>query len=215
MDDIGASVTDDCTDLAAHGQGDQDAGGRLYDRHAPLVFSLCRAETGARSREDAEDATQETFLRAFRMLDRLDDCRGFRPWLYAIARLVCKERRTSRARSRRDSAYAVGLDRSASRQVGERKDRFMSSEATGAAIHAAAEGPSQPLERQETLARLGQAIEELPDDVRLALHLFYIEQDPVTAAKRALGVSRAQFYRLVSQARELIGAKLSREDLQS
>ena len=51
--------------------------------------------------------------------------------------------------------------------------------------------------------------------MRLALHIFYLEKDPVTAAKRALGISRAQFYRLVAQARELIGAKLSREDLQS
>ena len=82
------------------------------------------------------------------------------------------------------------------------------------ALSHAGDRPSRPLERQETLARLGAAIDELPDDVRLALHIFYIEPDPVAAARHALGVSRAQFYRLVTQARELIGAKLSREDLQ-
>jgi predicted DNA-binding protein (UPF0251 family) len=53
----------------------------------------------------------------------------------------------------------------------------------------------------------------LPEDIRLALHLFYIEPDPVDAAKRALGISRAQFYRLVTQARQLLAAQLSREDL--
>jgi DNA-directed RNA polymerase specialized sigma24 family protein len=73
--------------------------------------------------------------------------------------------------------------------------------------------PSAPLERQEALRRLGSAIDALPEDVRLALHLFYIEPDPVDAAKRALGISRAQFYRLVTQARQLIAAQLPREDM--
>jgi RNA polymerase sigma factor (sigma-70 family) len=215
MDHIGGPVTDDCTDLAAYGQGDREAGTRLYDRHAALVFSLCREETGGRSREDAEDAVQETFLRAFRMLDRLTDCRGFRQWVYAIARLVCKERRSTRLRARRDAAYAVGIDRDAARPAAERKERPMSETTMATALRDAGDDPAQPLVRSETLARLGRAIDELPDDVRLALHLFYIEPDPVDAAKRALGISRAQFYRLVTQARELIGAKLSREDLQS
>lgn len=90
----------------------------------------------------------------------------------------------------------------------------LSASAADRALAAASEPPSRPLERHETLRRLGRAIDELPEDIRLALHLFYLEPDPVAAAKHALGVSRAQFYRLVSQARELIGAKLSREDLQ-
>ncbi len=92
----------------------------------------------------------------------------------------------------------------------------MSNETTHSALHAlGADDPARPLEQRETLARLGRAIDELPDDLRIALHLFYIESEPVVAAKRALGISRAQFYRLVAQARELIGAKLSREDLLS
>ena len=73
--------------------------------------------------------------------------------------------------------------------------------------------PTTPLEKQEALQRLGRAIDTLPEDIRLALHLFYIEPDPVDAAKRALGISRAQFYRLVTQARQLLAAQLSREDL--
>lgn len=214
MDDIGGPVSDDCTDLAALGQGDRDASRRLYDRHAAVVISLCRIETGSRSVHDAEDAAQETFLRAFRMLDRVTDCRGFRSWLYAIARIVCKERRVERAQSRRDIAYAAGLDRNAARESLERRNPPMP-QTEPPALSALGEQPSRPIERAETLARLGAAIDELPDDVRLALHIFYIEPDPVAAAKHALGISRAQFYRLVTQARELIGAKLSREDLQS
>ncbi|MGA1225578.1 MAG: RNA polymerase sigma factor [Phycisphaerales bacterium] len=211
MDPIGAPVNDDCSDLAALDAGDRDAGGRLYDRHASVIFALCREETGSRSAEDAEDAVQETFLRAFRMRDRLTDCTGFRSWLYAIARLVCKERRTTRARARRDVAY--GLDAARGNAKEGRKPmpthtmQAMLEQRGGAT-------PSAPLERRETLARLGSAIDTLPYEVRIALHLFYLEPDPVDAAKRALGISRAQFYRLVAEARQLIAAQLTREDLQ-
>jgi len=203
---------DDCSDLAALDAGDPDAGRRLYDRHAAVLVALCREETGTRSREDAEDAVQETFLRAFRMRSRLTDCTGFRPWLYAIARLVCRERRKSRARERRDVAYALDESRQSSKE-GPR--RMATSAGMPIAARQGGPAPSAALERGETLERLGRAIDALPDDVRLALHLFYLERDPVEAAKRSLGVSRAQFYRLVATARELIGAKLSREDLLS
>ena len=216
MDPIGAPVNDDCSDLAALNEGDRDAGRRLYDRHAAVVFALCRAESGARPAEDAEDAVQETFLRAFRMRDRLTDCTGFRSWLYAIARLVCQERRTERARARRDVAYGLDLPRQATQPGSNEGRKPMPPHSMQAAIERQSEAsPSAAIERQETLARLGSAIDSLPRDVRLALHLFYLEPDPVDAAKRALGISRAQFYRLVAEARQLISAQLTREDLQS
>jgi RNA polymerase sigma-70 factor (ECF subfamily) len=212
MDPMGAPVNDDCSDLAALNAGDRDAGGRLYDRHAAVIFALCREETGSRSVQDAEDAVQETFLRAFRMRERLTDCTGFRSWLYAIARLVCKERRTTRARSRRDVAY--GLD-AARRSSKEQRGKPMPTHSMQAMLEQqGGAAPSAPLERRETLARLGSAIDTLPYDVRLALHLFYLEPDPVDAAKKALGISRAQFYRLVAEARQLIAAQLTREDMQ-
>lgn len=221
MDSMGAppahstgqhSMNDDCSDLAAFDAGDRDAGRRLYDRHAAVIFALCREETGAQTRQDAEDAAQETFLRAFRMLDRLTDCTGFRPWLYAIARLVCKERRTARSRARRDAAYALDVTRGDSR---EGVPKMQAQTLQGILERQGGASPSASLERKETLARLGSAIDALPEDVRVALHIFYIEPDPVDAAKRALGISRAQFYRLVTQARQLIAAQLTREDLQS
>jgi RNA polymerase sigma-70 factor (ECF subfamily) len=214
MDPMGAPVNDDCSDLAALDAGDREAGRRLYDRHAAVIFALCREETGSRAVQDAEDAVQETFLRAFRMRDRLTDCTGFRPWLYAIARLVCKERRTSRARERRDIAYGLDASRADNRTGTKEGRRPMPTHTMQAKLEQqGGPAPSAPLERRETLARLGSAIDALPYDVRLALHIFYIEPDPVDAAKRALGVSRAQFYRLVAEARQLISAQLTREDL--
>ena len=215
MDAMGERLNDDCSDLAALDAGDPDAGRRLYDRHAPLIFALCRAEGGPRAREDAEDAVQETFLRAFRMRDRLTDCTGFRSWLCAIARLVCKERRTARAKERRDVGYGLGASRATSAGVARGGAEHMADHTAHELLgQRSGDAPSAPLEERETLASLGRAIDALPEDLRLALHIFYIERDPVSVAKSALGVSRAQFYRLVAEARNLIAARLTREDFQ-
>ena len=214
MEDIGARVNDDCSDLAALDAGDPDAGRRLYDRHATLILSLCREEVGVRAREDAEDALQETFLRAFRMRGRLTDCTGFRSWLCTIARLVCKERRTARAKERRDVGYGLGASRGASAGVARAGAERMSDHTANELLaRQGGAAPSAPLEERETLADLGRAIDALPEDLRVALHIFYIERDPVSVAKEALGISRAQFYRLVAEARNLIAARLTQGDM--
>lgn len=215
MEAMGGGLNDDCSDLEALDAGDPDAGRRLYERHAPLLFALCREEVGFRAREDAEDAVQETFLRAFRMRDRLTDRTGFRPWLCAIARLVCKERRTTRAKERRDVGYGLGASRGTSAGVARGgADRMADHTAHELLARHGGASPSSPLEEREALARLGGAIDALPENLRVALHIFYIERDPVSVAKDALGISRAQFYRLVAEARNLIAAQLTREDMQ-
>ena len=81
-------------------------------------------------------------------------------------------------------------------------------------IRRAPELPSTVLERRESSALLTAAIEALPHDERLALHLFYIERDPVEAAKRALGISRPTFYRLVAKARDFLAVRLATEGTQ-
>ena len=186
-----AHVTDDCQDLAALNEGDRDAGRRIYDRHATLIFSICRSAIPSRSIDDAEEAAQETFLRAFRERADVTDCRGFRAWICGIARFVCSERRAAWLRRKRDPETGMQNE-----------------------IRRAPELPSTVLERRESSALLTAAIEALPHDERLALHLFYIERDPVEAAKRALGISRPTFYRLVAKARDFLAVRLAPEGTQ-
>ncbi|MCA9877436.1 MAG: RNA polymerase sigma factor [Thermomicrobiales bacterium] len=66
-------------------RGDRDAFGLLYDRYLSRVHGYCYRVLG--TRESAEDATTETFIRA---LAGLPGCRAgsFRPWLFAIAHNV-------------------------------------------------------------------------------------------------------------------------------
>ncbi len=64
-------------------QGDADAYGRLVTRHQQTVFNIAYRVTG--NRQEAEDVAQETFVKAYRALNRFDTERPFAPWLYRIA----------------------------------------------------------------------------------------------------------------------------------
>lgn len=176
-------MSQDASDLAAARSGSPEAFARLYDRHASVVMSLCRP----RCASDADDAVQETFIRAYRMLDQLERPSAFRPWLYAIAKRVCAERRRSASRRNHHEANAV-LTR-----VETNRDQRTCVDV---------------VDRTEQLDRLGAALDRLPDDQHLAIHLFYLDHDHVTAAAEALGLSRSGFYKLLHRARQALAASM-------
>jgi RNA polymerase sigma-70 factor (ECF subfamily) len=76
--------------------GDQSAMQELVDTHRGQVFGLCYRML--RHRQDAEDVTQECFVRALRSLRSWDNQRGFLPWLLAIAGNRCRTLLATRMR---------------------------------------------------------------------------------------------------------------------
>lgn len=68
---------------------------QLLARHEPGLLALCRGVLN--QAEDAEDAVQETFLRALRALPTFRGEAGLRTWLFRIALNVCLERKRGRA----------------------------------------------------------------------------------------------------------------------
>jgi len=64
-------------------QGNKEAYGELVNRYKQKVYGLLRG-MGA-DRLDAQDVTQETFLKAYRGLGGHDRSRSFAAWLYTIA----------------------------------------------------------------------------------------------------------------------------------
>ena len=74
--------------------GHQPSFGQLVDRFRGQVFGLCFRMLG--QREDAEDATQETFVRVVRNLHRWDQGRAFEPWLMTIAGNRCRTKLAKR-----------------------------------------------------------------------------------------------------------------------
>ncbi len=71
-------------------QGDREAFGGLVKCHQAGVYNVAYRMLG--ECREAEDATQETFLRAFRAIWRLDPERPPGPWLKKIAVNVCLNR---------------------------------------------------------------------------------------------------------------------------
>lgn len=70
-------------DLSAARSGDRAAFGRLVQAHARQVFRVCFRITGRESL--AEDAVQETFVKAWRKLAGFDGRAAFSTWLHRIA----------------------------------------------------------------------------------------------------------------------------------
>lgn len=66
---------------------DEDALSELLKRYYPKVLSYCLWHTV--SRQDAEDAAQETLIKTFRHIQRSGDCSHFRSFIYQVARNTC------------------------------------------------------------------------------------------------------------------------------
>jgi len=68
-------------------RGDRDAFGELVTRYQTGVFNVCYRMTD--ERREAEDLTQETFLRVYSRLDMFDLEREFGPWVRRAAANLC------------------------------------------------------------------------------------------------------------------------------
>jgi len=67
--------------------GDTQAWGDLYREFAPAIFRFCRRAMP--TREDAEDATMEIFMKLRDKLEQYDQTRSFTAWLYRVAANHC------------------------------------------------------------------------------------------------------------------------------
>ncbi len=84
------SVEQESAWLISARQGDQAAFGDLVQLHQSAVYNLAYRILG--NRVEAEDAAQETFLRAYANLERYDMARPFRTWLLSITSNFCIDR---------------------------------------------------------------------------------------------------------------------------
>ncbi len=77
-------------------EGDHTAWSALIQQHQEALFRLAYLLLG--DADEAEDVTQETFIRAFRMLHRFDTNRPLRPWLLRIASNLAHNQRRGASR---------------------------------------------------------------------------------------------------------------------
>mgnify|MGYP001548441379 FL=1 len=85
--------------------GDTEAFGALVAAYHERCLRLAMHLLG--TREDAEDAVQESFLRAYRHLARYEERERFAAWLF---RILVNQCRTAMARQRRSDARVARAD---------------------------------------------------------------------------------------------------------
>lgn len=89
-------------------QKDEDAFGHLIETYQTPVYNLCYRMLG--NAEEAEDAAQETFWRAYQAIHRYDPNRSFITWLLSIAAHYCIDLQRKRRLPTIDLDLATDLD---------------------------------------------------------------------------------------------------------
>jgi RNA polymerase sigma-70 factor, ECF subfamily len=85
--------------VRAYRAGDVHAFEELHRRYVGSIYRLVRRKLGDALL--AEDIAQETFLKALRMMDRVDDTFNFGGWVHTVARNLCFDELRRRQRDLR------------------------------------------------------------------------------------------------------------------
>ena len=93
---MGTIAKSDVELVEASRRGEHDAFGRLVERYQDVVCAVSYSSTGDRGL--SEDVAQETFIAAWRQLDRLRDVVKLGPWLCGIARNLGRKAHKRRSR---------------------------------------------------------------------------------------------------------------------
>jgi RNA polymerase sigma factor (sigma-70 family) len=146
----------------------------IFDRHYRGILSFCRHMLG--SREEAEDAVQQTFTSAYTDLQSNRREIRLKAWLYTIARNRC----LSVLRARRE-------------QAADLEDEALPTA-----------GLSEQVQQRADLQELLHDLRELPHDQREALVLFEIGDLSQAEVAKVIGVEPVKVKALVYQARSAL-----------
>jgi RNA polymerase sigma-70 factor (ECF subfamily) len=134
--------------------GDQAAWEQIVKLHWRKVFNVAYQFVG--SHEQAEDLAQDIFLKIFRSLDSFDRRANFQTWLISVSRNLCIDH----YRSVRKERQTI--------------DRDVTSEDLSPASSGAS--PLATLENRDLAALLRQALQTLPESLRIAVLLRDIQE---------------------------------------
>jgi RNA polymerase sigma-70 factor (ECF subfamily) len=130
-------------------RGDQVAWALIVDRHRRKVFNLAYKFVGRH--DEAEDLTQDIFVKIFKALHTFDRRANFQTWLISISRNLCIDH----YRSVRKERATMARDVDASELTPASRER----------------GPLAQLEHSDLKEIIRRAMSELPDALRVAVTL--------------------------------------------
>lgn len=164
--------------------GDENAFGFLVHKYKDLIHAY--AYQRVLNYADAEDITQEVFIRAYRNLAKLKYPHKFRSWLYAIASNEC--------------------NRWLSRNLRRWEKEVNLEDAPEDAFGFEADFARMPANWQIDLE---EALENLPDDNRIVVSMFYMSDCSLKEISEHLGVSINTVKGKLHRARQQLGNAMS------
>ncbi|HXN24426.1 MAG TPA: sigma-70 family RNA polymerase sigma factor [Candidatus Dormibacteraeota bacterium] len=168
--------------------GNTEAWGDLYQFYAPAIFRFCRRALP--TREDAEDATMDIFLKVRKNLAQFDSSRPFSAWLYKVAANHCWDL-LRRRRSRQD------------KETGDLETL---------PLEHPDPGQLEQLIAKHTSEEIRRALDKLSARGRMALVLRYYSDMSYEEVAEALGVRRAFVGVVLLRARHELREALGRPD---
>lgn len=177
--------------------GDQQAFTHIVEAYQKPVYNLCYRMLN--NAEDAEDAAQETFLRAYRSINQFDHSRQFSTWLLSIAAHYCIDQ------IRKNRMTIISLEDQPNQEIPDKLP-----------------GPESTLSKREEQDRMRLLLEKLNPTDRASVIMYYwynysyneIAQSlslSESAVKSRLHRARKEMARLwISQQNKLIPAERKR-----
>ncbi|QDT38107.1 RNA polymerase sigma factor [Stratiformator vulcanicus] len=170
------TILDEYLVLAAQ-QGDEMAMSRLVGRFDEPFRRYAARLMG--NPEEAADAVQEAWMKIVKGIRSLDDPARFRSWAYRIVNRRCCDRLRAGVRRFESSTLAI-----------EPEDTH------------AGRGPGDPIEEAEQLAELRAALQNLPQDRRELLAMYYMDDLTVREIAEVLDVKPGTVKSRLHYARE-------------
>ena len=176
-------ITDDELVAAAVG-GQGQAFGTLVERYDRAVYHL--AYRTLHDSEEAKDATQEAFFKAFRALRTFRPGAKFSTWILTIAYHACCDRLA-------------------------RRKRFSGDELPDRADPAA--GPQEQAESADQARRLWAAIDALPEKYRTVITLFHLQNKQYEEIAQVLDLPMGTVKTHLFRAKDLLRKALEEDEL--
>jgi RNA polymerase sigma-70 factor, ECF subfamily len=167
-------------------RGEQVAFGQLMHRYAGAVYNLAYRMLG--DAQDAEDASQEIFLRAYTRLTSFDPTRRFSTWLLSIASNYCIDR------------------------LRRRRFAWLTLDDVAFALPSYEHGPERSALDHEERDRVQAALRRLPDHYRLVLVLRYWQEMSYNEIAQVTGLTESALKTRLHRARHMLAEALGPEE---
>ena len=165
--------------------GEQQAFAKLMQRYTGAVFGLSYRMLG--NPQDAEDAVQEIFLRAYSRLNTFDRTRRFSTWLLSIASNYCIDR------------------------LRRRRYNWLTLDDVAFALPSSEAGPERSALQQEQRQLVQEALQRLPETYRLVAVLRYMNDLSYDEIGQVTGLPESTIKTRLHRARHMLAEALGPE----